>query len=73
MHKMKKEPFGSFFVLVFKGTISFINPMLSFLWAKLSFACALFYGDRSFIKPLCSVFFYGLNLALPVLCFVGTD
>jgi hypothetical protein len=43
---MKKEPFGSFFVLVFKGTISFINPMLCFLWAKLSFACALFCGDR---------------------------
>jgi hypothetical protein len=49
---MKKEPFGSFFCFVFKGTNSFIVLQLC-VWVNLSFSLWLcfFEGTISFINP----------------------
>jgi len=54
---MKKEPIGSFFMLVFKGTNSFIVLVL-FVKDELAFPMACFEGTTSFINPMLC-FFYG--------------
>jgi hypothetical protein len=54
---MKKEPFGSFFVLVFKGTNSFIILTALCLRVNLSFSLACFFkGTISFINPMLCFF-----------------